>query len=248
MFFRSHCSCVNSVQVHYLYLFLIQFISETGEATLSFHKNGRSLGVAFRLTSSALKGQALYPHVLCKNCSVSVNLDPDTPWHPFPAGFCTLAVLPPGQRTRASLPTASKSECEVGKCVRKWTKHTSGWILILWDIKYFLSHSPLFSICQVLMMVGMPGSGKTHWAQAHMLQNPRKRYNLLSTNSILNCMRVRKSIKIIVSEIRPAHTNHKKWHIIIFSLLMFSYRSLLEPITEIWCCKRPLSASVTWSR
>ncbi|XP_067220615.1 heterogeneous nuclear ribonucleoprotein U-like protein 2 [Chanodichthys erythropterus] len=129
------------------------FISETGEATLSFHKNGRSLGVAFRLTSSALRGQALYPHVLCKNCSVSVNLDPDTPWHPFPAGFCTLAVLPPGQRSRASLPTASKSECEV------------------------------------LMMVGMPGSGKTHWAQAHMLQNPRKRYNLLSTNSILNCMR-----------------------------------------------------------
>ncbi|XP_067314074.1 heterogeneous nuclear ribonucleoprotein U-like protein 2 isoform X2 [Pseudorasbora parva] len=41
----------------------------------------------------------------------------------------------------------------------------------------------------VLMMVGMPGSGKTHWAQAHMLQNPRKRYNLLSTNSILICMR-----------------------------------------------------------
>ncbi|XP_067314073.1 heterogeneous nuclear ribonucleoprotein U-like protein 2 isoform X1 [Pseudorasbora parva] len=129
------------------------FISETGEATLSFHKNGHSLGVAFRLTSSALRGQALYPHVLCKNCSVSVNLDPDTPWHPFPAGFCSLVILPPGQRTRASFPTASKSQCEV------------------------------------LMMVGMPGSGKTHWAQAHMLQNPRKRYNLLSTNSILICMR-----------------------------------------------------------
>ncbi|MBZ5782114.1 SPRY domain-containing protein, partial [Klebsiella aerogenes] len=62
-----------------MYLFLIQFISETGEATLSFHKNGHSLGVAFRLTSSALRGQALYPHVLCKNCSVSINLDPDTP-------------------------------------------------------------------------------------------------------------------------------------------------------------------------
>ncbi|CAM4612323.1 unnamed protein product [Leuciscus chuanchicus] len=129
------------------------FISETGEATLSFHKNGRSLGVAFHLTSSALRGQALYPHVLCKNCSVSVNLDPDAPWHPFPAGFCTLVTLPPGQRTRTTLPTTSKSEYEV------------------------------------LMMVGMPGSGKTHWAQAHMLQNPRKRYSLLSTVSILNCMR-----------------------------------------------------------
>ncbi|XP_043089136.1 heterogeneous nuclear ribonucleoprotein U-like protein 2 isoform X2 [Puntigrus tetrazona] len=41
----------------------------------------------------------------------------------------------------------------------------------------------------VLMMVGLPGSGKTHWARTHMLQNPRKRYSLLSTNSILSCMR-----------------------------------------------------------
>ncbi|XP_026137011.1 heterogeneous nuclear ribonucleoprotein U-like protein 2 [Carassius auratus] len=129
------------------------FISETGEATLSFHKNGRSLGVAFRLNSSSLGGQDLFPHVLCKNCSVAVNLDPDAPWHPFPAGFCTLLTLPPGRRTRALLPTTSKSECEV------------------------------------LMMVGLPGSGKTHWAQAHMLQNPKKRYNLLNTDSILNCMR-----------------------------------------------------------
>lgn len=56
----------------------------------------------------------------------------------------------------------------------------------------------VFIISQVVMMVGLPGSGKTHWAQAHMLQNPRKRYNLLSTNSILKCMRVRDSIKIIV--------------------------------------------------
>ncbi|XP_016336671.1 heterogeneous nuclear ribonucleoprotein U-like protein 2 isoform X1 [Sinocyclocheilus anshuiensis] len=129
------------------------FISETGEAMLSFHKNGRSLGVAFHLNSSTLGGQDLFPHVLCKNCSVSVNLDPEAPWHPFPAGFCTLLTLPHAQSTRALLPTASKSDCEV------------------------------------LMMIGLPGSGKTHWAQAHMLQNPRKRYNLLSTNSILNCMR-----------------------------------------------------------
>lgn len=120
MFFRStsHCSWVNSVQVFNRFVFLIQFISETGEATLSFHKNGRSLGVAFHLTSSALRGQALYPHVLCKNCSVSVNLDPDAPWHPFPAGFCTLVILPPGQRTRTTLPTTSKSEYEVGTFVK----------------------------------------------------------------------------------------------------------------------------------
>ncbi|XP_043089135.1 heterogeneous nuclear ribonucleoprotein U-like protein 2 isoform X1 [Puntigrus tetrazona] len=129
------------------------FISETGEATLWFHKNGRSLGAAFHLSSSALGGQALFPHVLCKNCSVRVNLDPEAPWRAPPAGFRTLPSLAPGRRTRAPLPAASRSECEV------------------------------------LMMVGLPGSGKTHWARTHMLQNPRKRYSLLSTNSILSCMR-----------------------------------------------------------
>ncbi|TRY98756.1 hypothetical protein DNTS_025494 [Danionella cerebrum] len=136
------------------------FISETGEATLSFQKNGRSLGVAFQLDSSVLKREALYPHVLCKNCSVSVNLHPHAPWHPSPEGFHTLSTLPPGQRTRASFPAASKSQCEV------------------------------------LMMVGLPGSGKTHWAQAHVLQNPRKRYTVLSTNSILSCMRVRRELRL----------------------------------------------------
>lgn len=128
-------------------------ISERGDATLSFHKNGRSLGVAFQLTASALGGQALYPHILCKNCSVCVNLDPHTPWHHFPADFCTLTSLPPGQRTRALLPAATRSDCEV------------------------------------LMMVGLPGSGKTHWAQSHIKRNPRKRYHLINTNAVLDCMR-----------------------------------------------------------
>lgn len=40
-------------------------------------------------------------------------------------------------------------------------------------------------------MVGLPGSGKTHWAQSHMKRNPKKRYHLISTNSVLDCMRVR---------------------------------------------------------
>ncbi|XP_030621320.1 heterogeneous nuclear ribonucleoprotein U-like protein 1 [Chanos chanos] len=128
-------------------------LSEGSEVELSFYKNGFGLGVAFRLSSSTLGGRALYPHVLCKNCSISVNLSSTgEPWYPGPPGYCPLAALPPEQRTRAPPPPTLKSECEV------------------------------------LMMVGMPGAGKTHWAQAHMTQNPEKRYNLLSTESVLNCM------------------------------------------------------------
>ncbi|XP_066524347.1 heterogeneous nuclear ribonucleoprotein U-like protein 2 [Hoplias malabaricus] len=131
------------------------FISESGEAELSFHKNGHSLGVAFYISSSTLAGRALYPHILCKNCLVSLNLDVQgTVWYLGPPGFCPLSALPSTQRTRGPLPPPHRKDCEV------------------------------------LMMVGMPGAGKSHWAQKHMTKNPEKHYNVLSTNSILQCMRL----------------------------------------------------------
>ncbi|KAL2077078.1 hypothetical protein ACEWY4_026582 [Coilia grayii] len=131
------------------------WISDSQESELSFFKNGRSLGEAFRLAPSHLKGRTLYPHVLCKNCSVSLNLDPlGGPWYQGLAGFTPLPALQPHQRTLAPRPPASREECEV------------------------------------VMMVGMPGSGKTRWAQAHMTQHPEKRYTLLSTDTVLACMRV----------------------------------------------------------
>ncbi|XP_048087102.1 heterogeneous nuclear ribonucleoprotein U-like protein 1 [Alosa alosa] len=130
------------------------WISDTEESELSFYKNGLSLGVAFRLEPSQLKGHTLYPHVLCKNCSVSLNLDPvGAPWYCGPVGFTPLPALQHHERTRAPQPPASREECEV------------------------------------VVMVGMPGSGKTRLAQAIMAQHPDKRYSLLSTDSVLACMR-----------------------------------------------------------
>lgn len=37
-------------------------------------------------------------------------------------------------------------------------------------------------------MVGLPGSGKSHWARTHMKQHPDKRYRLLGTEELLSCM------------------------------------------------------------
>uniref|UniRef100_A0A8C3U9I5 B30.2/SPRY domain-containing protein n=1 Tax=Catharus ustulatus TaxID=91951 RepID=A0A8C3U9I5_CATUS len=44
--------------------------------------------------------------------------------------------------------------------------------------------------CEVLLMVGLPGSGKTQWAQKHSQENRDKRYNILGTERVLHQLRV----------------------------------------------------------
>nr|XP_046261281.1 heterogeneous nuclear ribonucleoprotein U-like protein 2 [Scatophagus argus] len=128
-------------------------LSTDGSIEISFHKNGRFMGVAFSLGASVPLGRALFPHVLCKSCSVRFHLDPTSPpWYPGPPGFMPLAALPAGQRVRGTLAPALKAQCEV------------------------------------LLMVGLPGSGKSHWARTHMKQHPEKQYRLLGTEELLACM------------------------------------------------------------
>ncbi|XP_054453435.1 heterogeneous nuclear ribonucleoprotein U-like protein 2 isoform X2 [Anoplopoma fimbria] len=127
--------------------------STDGAVELSFHKNSRVMGEAFSLEASVLLGRPLFPHVLCKSCSVRVLLDPTAPpWYPGPPGFTPLAALSAWQRVRTTLPPSSRAQCEV------------------------------------LLMVGLPGSGKSHWARTHMKQHPEKRYKLLGTEELLACM------------------------------------------------------------
>ncbi|XP_072251655.1 heterogeneous nuclear ribonucleoprotein U-like protein 2 [Leuresthes tenuis] len=127
--------------------------STDGAVDLSFHKNGRFVGVAFSLRSSVLLGRALFPHVLCKSCSVRLILDPNTPpWYFSPPGFTPLAALPAGQRVCSSSALTSRAQWEV------------------------------------VMMVGLPGSGKTLWARTHMKLHPEKQYRLLGTEELLACM------------------------------------------------------------
>ena len=40
------------------------------------------------------------------------------------------------------------------------------------------------------MMVGLPGAGKTVWAEKHSISNLDKKYNVLGTNNIIDKMKV----------------------------------------------------------
>lgn len=44
--------------------------------------------------------------------------------------------------------------------------------------------------CQMIMMCGLPGAGKTTWANKFSAENPDKKFNILGTNAFLEKMKV----------------------------------------------------------
>ncbi|KAJ8775537.1 hypothetical protein J1605_001257 [Eschrichtius robustus] len=45
--------------------------------------------------------------------------------------------------------------------------------------------------CEVILMVGLPASGKTQWALKYAKENPEKRYSVLGAETVLNQMRMK---------------------------------------------------------
>ncbi len=42
----------------------------------------------------------------------------------------------------------------------------------------------------MIMMVGLPGSGKTTWVNKHVAENPDKKYTVIGTSSLIDKMKV----------------------------------------------------------
>ena len=48
------------------------------------------------------------------------------------------------------------------------------------------------------MMIGLPASGKTTWAEKHCNDNPEKRFTILGTNLIMDKMKVVKKFSFLM--------------------------------------------------
>lgn len=53
-----------------------------------------------------------------------------------------------------------------------------------------VDHPASLKEAEFIMLAGLPGCGKTYWAQKHMEANPLKNYLLLGTNSVIDQMKV----------------------------------------------------------
>ncbi|XP_042202227.1 heterogeneous nuclear ribonucleoprotein U-like protein 1, partial [Callorhinchus milii] len=83
------------------------------EVEMSFSKNGKWLGVAFRTKRSVLGGRPLFPHVLTKNCAIEFNFGQKDPWCTIREEFTFIQHVGVDQRIRGTVGPKSKSECEI---------------------------------------------------------------------------------------------------------------------------------------
>jgi hypothetical protein len=42
----------------------------------------------------------------------------------------------------------------------------------------------------VIFLIGLPGSGKTHWAREYVKRNPKMSYSIIGFSSVLEKLRV----------------------------------------------------------
>ena len=118
-----------------------------------FAKNGRYLGVAFRLGAES-NGKTFFPHITVRNMRLAINFGQLEPHSPPLQGFSLISRVPPQNLERGSTGPASRQDCEI------------------------------------IMMVGLPGVGKSFWATRYANDHPEKKYCILGTNMIMDKMKV----------------------------------------------------------
>ena len=134
---------------------------EGDEVSLTFTKNGEDQGDAFQIPKTELNGEALFPHIMARNVKFDVNFGLD----------------------------------KEDKAVEDWKEKLDGAYVKAGTvaIEQRVRGSARIATreeCELVMMVGLPASGKTTWVEKHVADNPEKQYNVISTTTMINKMTV----------------------------------------------------------
>ncbi|VDL95682.1 unnamed protein product [Schistocephalus solidus] len=129
---------------------------------MSFAVNGVHQGECFRVSLSSLGSEpVLFPHIYVKNVEFSVNFGQSD----MPAWFAPSFEDPASWKIMNETPIADRVHGRMPPASK--------------------------SECEVTMMIGLPGCGKTYFAENLCKEHKEKQFNMLGTNLILDKMKVR---------------------------------------------------------
>ena len=134
---------------------------EGDEVSLTFTKNGEDQGDAFQIPKADLNGLPLFPHIMARNVKFDVNFGLD----------------------------------KEDKALEDWKEKLDGAYIKAGSVPMDQRVRGSARIasreeCELVMMVGLPASGKTTWVEKHVAENPEKQYNVISTTTMINKMTV----------------------------------------------------------
>ncbi|XP_011502312.1 PREDICTED: heterogeneous nuclear ribonucleoprotein U-like protein 2 [Ceratosolen solmsi marchali] len=126
-----------------------------GNVILTYTINGENQGPAFILKKEDLQNKALFPHVLSKNCSFTVNLGQEENWNDnILDEYISVGKVDLNDRITGPRRPEKREDCEV------------------------------------ILLCGLPFSGKTSWARKHVTEHPEKYYSVLGTHNLIEKMTV----------------------------------------------------------
>ena len=135
------------------------------EISMTFTKNGEDQGDAFQIPRADFPADtALFPHILTRNVKFAVNFGKDKAGEEV-ADWKEKEI-------EGDYVKAAKVEGEKERGTARIEKRED---------------------CEMIMMVGLPGSGKTTWVDNHVKENADKHYNVISTSEMFKKMTVSSS-------------------------------------------------------
>uniref|UniRef100_A0AC35FLP8 Uncharacterized protein n=1 Tax=Panagrolaimus sp. PS1159 TaxID=55785 RepID=A0AC35FLP8_9BILA len=141
---------------------IITTVLDFEKQEISYYKNEKFLGIAFS-KELFLPGELVFPHISIKNCKVMVNFGLECP--------------EPGNADKWKLPEAERDTVFAGKIEKPYLKATT--------------RPPNDkSECTVIMMVGLPGVGKTTWVKNYLKEHPEEKWIHINIESFLSAMKV----------------------------------------------------------
>lgn len=141
--------------------------------SMAFTLNGKPQGEAFSVPKELLKEKGLFPHISTKNFTYEVN---------FGKNIVSKVISEKPNHYSIEASDSAKDH---------WFSPLEGYCSAAYE-ESIPNRSRIVKRqqCETIMMIGLPGCGKTSWAENWMKKYPEKRYNSIGLHTLMDRMEV----------------------------------------------------------